>query len=32
MLHAGSRYPLGSYSRVFSVARSLVFFAASDPL
>ena len=32
VLHAGSRYPLGSYSRVFSVARSLVFFAASGPL
>lgn len=32
VLHMGFRRPLGSYGRVFSVVRGLIFFAASDPL
>lgn len=31
VLHTGFRRPLGSYRRVFSVVRALIFFAASDP-
>jgi len=32
VLHSGFRRTLGSYGRVFSVVRALIFFAASDPL
>lgn len=32
VLHSGFRRPLGSYGRVFSVVRALIFFAALDPL
>ena len=32
VLYSGFRRPLGSYGRVFSVVRALIFFAASDPL
>ena len=32
VLHMGFRRPLGSYGRMFSVVRGLIFFAASDPL
>ena len=32
ILHTGFRRPLGSYSRVFSVVRGLVFLAAGHPL
>ena len=31
VLHSGFRRPLGSYSRVFSVVRGLIFFPARDP-
>ena len=30
VLYSGFRRPLGSYGRVFSVVRALIFFAASD--
>lgn len=32
VLHSGFRRPLGSYGRVFSVVRALIFFVALDPL
>ena len=32
VLHSGFRRPLSSYGKVFSVARSLMFVAVSDPL
>ena len=32
ILHVGFRQPLGSYGRVFSVVRGLVFLAAGHPL